>query len=842
MKILAIDGNSLINRAFYGIRLLTTKDGRFTNAITGFLNILLRLIEMEKPDGIAVAWDLKAPTFRHKMYDAYKAGRKHMPPELFEQMQPLKDILSALGCACIEKEGFEADDILGTVAEICENSKNECVIATGDRDSLQLVSNHTRVLLSSTRMGQPEIIVHTPQSILEKYGVEPKGLIEIKALQGDSSDNIPGVAGVGEKTASDLIARFDSIDNIYRNIDSLDIKDSVKAKLINGKDSAFLSRELGTIIKNVPIDQEVSNYKLKPRDTAALSKLIFSFELFKLAERLGLDSSNITEETAKNSTAKFETANSLSKQDELYCVFENGQFGFLSNGKILVTSDIEKIKEYLECDAPKFVYDAKSIYKWSMAQSIAVKNIVFDSFLAAYLLNPSASGYDIERLKSEYSVSAVETQNGGIEESAAYNFLICKKLLGEIEKGNLRDLLKNIELPLSKVLAKMELDGFMVDGEMIKQYGETLDTKIEQLKTSIYSQAGVEFNINSPKQLGIALFETMGIPAKKKTKSGYSTSADVLEELKYDYPIVNDILEYRHLSKIKSTYCDGLISCIEPDGRIRSTLNQAETRTGRISSTEPNLQNIPVKRPEGREIRKFFKAKDGCMLIDADYSQIELRVLAHCAEDENMINAFKNGTDIHTVTASQVFNMPENMVTPLMRSRAKAVNFGIVYGMGAFTLSKEIGVTRKEADSYIKGYFATYPEVDNYMKNVVEKAKENGFCSTLFGRIRLLPELKSTNGMLRAFGERVAMNMPIQGTAADIIKIAMIKVAEKLEAELPEARLIMQIHDELIVEAPISQAEKAAEILKCEMENAVKLSVPLTADANIGKTWFEAKE
>lgn len=845
MKFLAIDGNSLINRAFYGIRLLTTKDGRYTNAITGFLNIMLRLIDMENPDGIVVAWDLKAPTIRHKMFNEYKAGRKGMPPELHEQMNTLKSILTAFGCVCVEKEGFEADDILGTIASICENSNNECVIATGDRDSLQLVTDKTRVLLSTTKMGHPEIIEHTKETILEKYGVLPQGLIEIKALQGDSSDNIPGVAGVGEKTAGDLIARFSNIDYIYENLDSLDIKDGLRTKLQNGKSSAFLSRTLGTIIKDVPISTNPQDYKFKEKDTQKLSALLTDFELFKILERLNLSEIKVKNNETVVKTPQFKTAEQLPLLDEIYCVFDNEYFAFCEGASVLVlpTGQTQKIAEILESDIKKSVYNLKQIHKWCVKNNIEIKNVKFDSMLSAYLLNPSSNSYSLDRLKAEYSISDVQINSDlSVSKLCAQNALICKKLSALIENGEQTKLLEEIELPLSKVLAEMELEGFLIDLPQVENYGKIISEKIDSLQQEIYKKAGTEFNINSPKQLGAILFETLGIPCKRKTKSGYSTSADVLDELKDNYPIVNDILEYRGLSKLKSTYCDGLTSAADDDGRIRSTLNQTETRTGRISSTEPNLQNIPVKKPEGKELRKFFVAKDGFCLVDADYSQIELRVLAHIANDTEMINAFKTGVDIHTLTASQVFNMPKEMVTPLMRSRAKAVNFGIVYGIGAFSLSKDIGVTRTEADSYIKGYLATYKQVDEYMKQIVEKSKENGFCATIFNRKRFLPELKSSNHMLRAFGERVARNMPIQGTAADIIKIAMIKVSERLKSELPEAKLIMQIHDELLVEAPISSAEKASQILKEEMENAVTLSVPLTVDVHYGKTWYDAKE
>lgn len=846
MKILCIDGNSLINRAFYGIRLLTTKDGRFTNAITGFLNIMLRLIAMESPDGIAVAWDKKAPTFRHKMFDEYKAGRKSMPPELFEQMQPLKEILTAYGCVSIEKEGFEADDILGTLSALCEKSGNECVIATGDRDSLQLVSEKTRVLLSTTKAGRPEIVVFNKDAVFEKYGVTPSELIEIKALQGDSSDNIPGVSGVGKKTAADLISRFHSIDNIYENLDSADIKDSVKAKLSKDKEKAYLSRNLGTIIKDVPIDGEVEKYKLQPRDSETLSRLLSNYELFKIIERMDLktEPQPIKEEN-HGKTPTFAVCDELPLKSAVCCVFDGENFGFCENGQVTVKTakQLPIIKKILESDAEKTVYNYKQIYKFCEKHGVKIQNVVFDSMLAGYLLNPSSNSYEIERLVSEYSVPEIKIDSDSeTAKLCAENSLVCKTLGGLIDSADQTDLLRQIELPLSEVLAEMETEGFLVDKSEIENYGKVLSSEIDKLQSEIFELSGEEFNINSPKQLGVILFEKLEIPTKKKTKSGYSTSAEVLESLKDQYPIVDLVLKYRGLSKLKSTYCDGLSAAADENGRIHSTLNQTETRTGRISSTEPNLQNIPVRKAEGKELRKFFVAKEKYCLVDADYSQIELRVLADMAKDETMIKAFSDGLDIHTITAGEVFGVDVSEVTPLMRSHAKAVNFGIVYGIGAFSLAKDIGVTTREASSYIKGYLATYKGVDEYMQKTVEKAKEQGFCETLFHRRRFLPELKSSNHMLRAFGERVARNMPIQGTAADIIKIAMIKVRNRLKAELPTAKLIMQVHDELIVEAPKDKAEMACKIVKEEMENAVKLSVPLKADTSYGKTWFEAKD
>lgn len=846
MKLLAIDGNSIINRAFYGIRLLSTKNGLYTNGIYGFMSILGRLMENEKPDGVAIAFDLSAPTFRHKKYSEYKAGRKGMPDELRQQMPLLKKLLKLYGYTCIEKEGYEADDILGTLAAICEKEGNTCVIATGDRDSFQLVSDSTKVLLSSTKAGHPEINEYTTEAIFEKYGVKPRQMIEIKALQGDSSDNIPGVAGVGEKTAGDLIKNFGNIDYIYENIDALDIKEGLRAKLVAGKESAFLSRDLGTIFCSVPEIENSNDYLIKPRNDAELAAMLAELEFFKELEKLGLTlvAANASDEPCMEyKSADLKEVISAAKEAGACDVLRlEGEMLSISANALIAFADIKSAADILSDNSvAKRIYELKSFYSFANEKGIEVKNIVFDASLAAYLINPSSSDYKIEHLAAEYGVKAPETEDEQFKNAVLISE-INKKLEKEVEESGQGKLLAEIEIPLSKVLASMEKQGFLVDIEAINKYGEELGCRIEELEQAVWQEVGYEFNLNSPKQLGVALFEKLGLPCKKKTKSGYSTNAEVLEGLKDYHPAVQHLLEYRTLSKLKSTYCDGLAAALAIDGRIHSTLNQTETRTGRISSSEPNLQNIPVRRPEGRELRRFFLAKEGYVLCDADYSQIELRVLASIAEDENMINAFRQGTDIHTVTASQVFKMPLEFVTSTMRSRAKAVNFGIVYGIGPFSLGKDIGVPTKEAAQYIAGYLDTYPGVDAYMKRVVEKAKEDGFATTLFGRRRLLPELKNSNGMLRAFGERVARNMPIQGTAADIIKIAMIKVYERLKKEIPEAALIMQVHDELIVEAPEDKAEAACKILKEEMENAVSLSVPLTVDAAFGKTWFDAKE
>ncbi|MGN0470779.1 MAG: DNA polymerase I [Acutalibacteraceae bacterium] len=860
MKLLVLDGNSILNRAFYGIKLLTTKDGQYTNAIYGFMTTFQRLLDESHPDAVAVAFDLKAPTFRHKAYDGYKAQRKGMPPELASQLEPLKELITYLGYKIVVCEGFEADDILGTLANICTETGNECIIATGDRDSLQLVSPSVSVRIAATKMGKPEVTVYDEAKIAEVYGVTPKQLIDIKAIQGDTSDNIPGVAGIGQKGAADLIQRFHDLDNIYDNLETIDIKPGVRNKLIAGKDSAYMSRMLGTIRTDAPIDTDISDYIPKQRDNANAVRLMAKLEFFSLIDKMGLRSDNeplpsAEEETDETKTLVFDDS---SDTDEIYNNLKNKQIDFLAetdgeNITAIILCDGEKIYSldsfsigfnafienfFSDESIKKRTHNSKPVFAVLEKYGIECNSLIFDTMLAAYLLNPNASDYDTSRLAQEYGVVPFKTEKTA--EIAVFSPL-ADKLSKEIDEKEQTKLLSEIEIPLAQILASMENAGFAVDRKGIEEYGKILQKDIDRLQQSIYEQVGYEFNINSPKQLGAALFEKLGLPAKKKTKSGYSTNADVLEDLKNYHPVINDILEYRTLTKLKSTYCDGLVKVIAADGRIHSSFNQTETRTGRISSTEPNLQNIPVRTERGKELRRFFCAKNGCVLVDADYSQIELRVLAHIADDKNMIDAFKNNYDIHTSTAAKVFGLPQEMVTPALRSRAKAVNFGIVYGIGAFSLAKDIGVSRKEADKYIKDYLALYSGIDGYMNRVVENAKNDGYVTTMFGRRRYLPELTSSNRNIRAFGERVARNMPIQGTAADIIKIAMIKVFNRLKKENMKSRLILQVHDELIVEAPEDEAQKAAQILNEEMENAVKISVPLTADAATGKTWYDAK-
>ena len=844
MKILILDANSILNRAFYGIRSLSTKDGIFTNGIYGFLNILMKLKEQVEPDKIFAAFDLKAPTFRKEIYPEYKAGRKPQPQELTMQFPILKEILELYGVNVLQKEGYEADDFLGTVARLCGQRDFECYIATGDRDSLQLVNKTTTVLLAATKAGQPELRVYTPERIFEIYGVMPIQLIDVKALMGDASDNIPGVAGVGEKTALALIARFQSLDGVYGNIESPDIKSGVRQKLLKDKENAYMSLKLGTICKEVPCD---ISFEQNPADIDGLKKKLASLELFRIIKRMGLENAG---EKARGASAERQIEVEPSKDapditEKIFPVIIKREGGAAAavklDGKVKIFEGAAAEK-LIASSAPTVVHDLKSLYE----KGIYLKNPIFDTYLCAYLLNPSASDYSAGRLCEEYSVEGYELKNcpPGFEEAAKTAALLPE--LYEVLKLRLsdeseRELLKNIEMPLSLVLSNMEKEGFLVDAEGIRKFGESLTVRIADLEKSVYEAVGYEFNLNSPKQLADALFVKLGLPAKKKTKSGFSTSAEVLEELKEFHP-VGDLLEYRQLAKLKSTYVEGLLAVISDDGRIHSTFNQTETRTGRISSSEPNLQNIPVRKELGRELRKFFVAREGCVLVDADYSQIEMRVLSHMANDRRMIDTFLSDGDIHTSTAAKVFGVEESQVTPLMRSRAKAVNFGIVYGIGAFSLAKDLKISFAEAKSYIKSYMETYSGVAEYMEKTVERAKIDGYAKTLFGRRRPLPELSASSAVTRSFGERVARNMPVQGTAADIIKIAMINVEKALKDAGLCSKLILQIHDELIVEAPESEAQRAAEILKHEMEHAVELSVPLTADCHTGKTWFEAKE
>ena len=869
MKLLVIDGNSILNRAFYGVRLLTTKDGKFTNGIFGFMNILLGMLDEYKPDSVAVAFDVKAPTFRHNMYDAYKGTRKPAPAELIEQFPTLKELLGYLGFAVVEKPGYEADDILGTLSAAC-GEDDFCYIATGDRDSLQLVRDNVNVLLATTKMGKSTTVRYDREKIKEVYGVTPEQLIDIKAIQGDTSDNIPGVAGIGEKGAAELIQKFGSIDYIYENLSELDIKPGMKVKLEASRENAFLSKDLGTICLEAPIDTNLENYFIKEADGIKATNLLASLEMFKILNRLNLNA----DEQIENGNVKTVKLTETNDYDEFYgelkatgkafftvkyndCGIE--YILFKTAKGVVLTRNIDFLfisfatNVLSDENIEKYTDDSKKLYSFCDSCGIELKNIKLDTSLAAYLLNPNSSDYSVKALAGAYSLDSVKIDAQEIEDfyneekdyvdSAAVMEALSVKLCAAVSENSQEKLLNEIEIPLARVLASMEREGFSVDREGLEGYRDKIGASLEESLRKVYDLAGCEFNLNSPKQLSDVLFseDKLNLPHGKKTKSGYSTNAEVLESLRDKHPIINEILQYRALQKLSSTYCEGLLKVIDNDGRIHSTLNQTETRTGRISSAEPNLQNIPVRTELGRELRRFFNAKDGYVLVDADYSQIELRVLAALAEDENMINAFISGADIHSITASQVMGVPLDKVTPNDRRKAKAVNFGIVYGIGAFSLSNDIGTSVVEADRYIKGYLANYSGVAAFMENAKSTAREKGYAETYFGRRRYLPELNESNAIRRGFGERVAMNMPIQGTAADIIKIAMIRVFDRLKEDFPEAKLIMQVHDELIIETPEKDSEKVASLLKETMENACELSVPLTVEVACGKTWYDTK-
>ncbi|MGN1133050.1 MAG: DNA polymerase I [Oscillospiraceae bacterium] len=849
MKLLAIDGNSIMNRAFYGIRILSSSKGEYTNAITGFMNIYLKEFEKIKPDCVAVAFDLKAPTFRHKASDTYKANRKGMPEELAQQMPLIKELLTDLGIKIIECEGYEADDILGTLSRIFADSGNECVILTGDRDSFQLVDNNVTVYLAGTK----ETKIYTPQRIMEEYGVKPRQMIEVKALMGDSSDNISGVKGIGEKTALSLIQNNHSIEELYNNLDNIELTKSVRAKLENGKQDAFDSHFLAEIYLKVPIEDNPDNYLLQAPDSEKTKALLSRLEMNKLMERLNLkgesssDFQDISEKKTKLADLpKYEVEvlsdkllSEIAEKDTSF-IFKNNKLEIFAQNRIYTCDGENLILKYFTSNGKKQCFEGKAAHKFCFSRNAELKNLDFCADLAGYLLNSQSSEYTVENLCLAYNViyRSDMDEYGDISSLEALN----NGLKSRLSTDEMDKLYYEIELPLCEVLASMEVYGVKADTQGIKDFGVSLKAQIEQLTQQIYDYAGKEFNIASPKQLGQVLFEDLKLPVKKKTKSGYSTNAEVLESLSSKHPIVPLIIEYRTLTKLNSTYVEGLLKEVEEDGRVHSVFKQTETRTGRISSTEPNMQNIPVRKEVGRNMRKFFIAKEGCVLLDADYSQIELRVLASVCGDENMQQLFLEGKDIHRSTAAQVFDLPEDFVTPEMRSAAKAVNFGIIYGIGAFSLSKDIGVSVAEAKKYINSYLDNFPKVTEFMNNAVESGIKNGYVTTLFGRRRYIPELSASNKNIQAFGKRAAMNAPIQGTAADIIKIAMIKVYNRLKAEKLNARLILQVHDELIIEAEQSDAKRAAIVLKEEMENAVKLAVPMSVDVNIGYSWYDTKQ
>ena len=866
MKILAVDSNSIINRAYYAIRPLTTGDGRYTHAIVGFLNIFWKLLDDIKPDRVVFAFDLKGPTFRHQMYEGYKAQRKGMPAELAQQLEPLKEILTAMGYPIAAVQGYEADDVLGTIASNCMKSEDECVIATGDRDSFQLIKDSVSVCLAFTRAGQSGTEILDADSIFQRFGLTPAQMIEVKALMGDASDSIPGVAGIGEKTALELIAKFGTLEGVYENLNDSAIKAGVRKKLQDGREMALLSRRLAKIDCNVPLEDNSCHLNKAPPDDARLFELLQDLELKGAIARLGLKkpSSSPAAKTQSDDASRLECFVNDTSQfkkllscERLYAVVDLSDktpaVAATDANSRLALADGESALLWIgllaKAKGELFLPDSKEWYAHLIRNGNAVHPVFFDPALAGYLLSPLSSDYKVSSMcvgRQPASFSADIPDNLPPElMSAADDALrlseLCACLQAELQEKGMSRLLFDIEQPLSKVLAYMETAGFALDADGLRDYGKELDEDLEELTGRIYEAAHQEFNINSPKQMGEILFEKLHLPTRRKTKSGWSTDAEVLESLRGEHPVIEDILSYRKLAKLKSTYVEGLMSKVAQDGRVHTIFRQTETRTGRISSTEPNLQNIPVRTERGSRLRRFFTAPPGFALVDADYSQIELRVLAHMAQDKAMQEAFLTGKDIHTQTASQVFDMPEEFVTPAMRSAAKAVNFGIVYGIGAFSLAQDIGVTVGEADRYIKNYLSTYAGVKRYMEETVASARETGFVTTMFGRRRPLPELTAQNKNTRSFGERIAMNTPIQGTAADIIKAAMVRVFDRLHAENMKSRLILQVHDELLVEAPEEEAERAALILTEEMQKAAVLSVPLVAEAGIGKNWLEAK-
>ncbi len=836
-KLLVIDGNSILNRAFYGIRLLTNKNGLYTNAIYGMATIIERHISNISPDYCAVAFDLKTPTFRHKMYDGYKANRKGMPEELAVQLPYAKECMADMGCKVLSLEGFEADDILGTLAKMASDEGVEAYILTGDRDSLQLIGDTTKVLLAKTK----ETVNFDRAEFNNTYGIQPEQFVDVKALMGDSSDNIPGVAGIGEKTALKLISEFGGLDGLYEKLEGSSLSAGTKQKLTDGREKAYLSRTLARINCDVPLGVTLSDCAYEGMKKAELYKLFVELDFLALIKKFGLE--NAPQECADSADesvayveavkATVEDLKALSGKKLSAAIISEDEVAFY-DGKRRYLCDFEQSKTVFAA-AEVAVHDSKRFYKSLLDDS---GSISFDTMLAAYVLDSTMGDFSLAKLTL---VFLAKTLNDNYTADMAV-FELTDMLRAKIAERDNGTLLYEIEMPLARVLADMEAVGFRVDVEGIKKYGESLGEMAEALKQRIYVYAGEEFNIGSPKQLGEVLFEKMNLPKSKKTKTGYSTDVDVLKKLIPYHPIIEDILDYRQVTKLKSTYADALAKAADAEGRVHSVFNQTGTATGRLSSSEPNLQNIPVRTELGKELRKYFVPKnDDYVLIDADYSQIELRILAHISEDENMINAFLSGEDIHTMTASRVFGVSPESVTSELRKRAKAVNFGILYGIGEYSLSEDLGISRAQAKKYIESYLAGFPRISEYLEGVKSDAHRDGFVTTLFGRRRRIAELESSNKNLQHFGERVAMNSPIQGTAADIIKIAMIRTAWELERSGIDARLILQVHDELLIEAHRDCADKAREILVRCMEDVAEFKVPLDAQANEGTNWYDAK-
>ena len=884
MKLMVLDGNSIVNRAYYGVgkaRLLTTRQGLHTNAIYGFVTMLQKLLDQEKPDAVCAAFDRREPTFRHKADAAYKANRKGMPEELAEQILPLKQVLDAMSVPCYELSGYEADDLIGTISRKCEAAGWDCTIATGDRDSLQLITAHTHVRLLTGGKGPDSDRCMTESAFRAEYGFDPIHMIDLKALAGDSSDNIPGVPGIGEKTAMALVQQYGSIDAVYANIDSVPLKPGFLCKLKEGEASARHSYWLATIDTNAPLDFD-PEANLRQPFKPELYGLFLKLEFQKFIDKYQLSPACVAEELPTY-TAEAEILETAERAEACLALWREAAYVTVYGTPDLAALAVEcetgadrslMVEIYVNRyagdwrallsalfapDIRKVGHNVKDMMRALLAQGLPADGFIFDTALAAYLVDATAGSYDLQRLFVTYyneqlpqpdhltadafnplAGENIAAQTALISYTAAVSALH-GTLAPKLRELEMEELYYSVELPLCRVLADMETAGFLVDREALADFGAALQKTTDRVEQAIYDAAGETFNINSPKQLGYILFEKLQLPHGKKTKTGWSTNADVLEKLRWEHPIVADVLQYRQYAKLKSTYCDGLLKVIGPDGRVRTSFQMTVTATGRLSSTEPNLQNIPTRTPLGSELRRMFVPERGNVLVDADYSQIELRLLAHIAGDETMRQAFLSGEDIHTVTASQVFGVPTEAVTKQMRSHAKAVNFGIVYGISAFSLAQDIGVSVYEAKEYIQNYLDRFSGVRRYMTEIVEKAKVQGYVETLMHRRRDLPELTASNFATRSFGERVALNMPIQGTAADVMKLAMVRVHDRLRREVPEAKLLLQVHDELIVECPEAMAEQAARLLTEEMEGVMQLSVPLVAEAHWGKNWLEAK-
>lgn len=882
-KILLVDGHSIINRAFYGVTDLTNSEGLHTNAIYGFLNTLFKVLEEEKPDYLTVAFDVKAPTFRHQMYDAYKGTRKPMPAELHEQVPVLKDVLHAMGIATMEKAGLEADDLLGTVAKRSEALGMEVTVLSGDRDLLQLATEHIRIRLPKTKGGVTETENYNTQDVIDRYQVTPLQIIELKALMGDSADNIPGVPGIGEKTATNLIIQYGNIENAYAHVEEIK-PNRAKNALQEHYDMAVMSKALATINIDCDYDYDWDMAKLGNIYTQEAYALIKRLEFKNMLSRFQVDAPandkiektfrmiedfGEADQVLNKAAAALRLAFAIHREgDEILSLSltlsEKETYVIPVAGFVTADWLLGRLGEIFAKVPEIATLKLKEELKCLAAHGVNVdkeqQGAFLDAEIAAYLLNPLKDSYAYEELAREYAgltipsyaelfgkdklTKVLEEKTGAFRIYGGYSSYVLYQsmpvLLAHLQETGMEDLYRTMEMPLVWTLFGMEQEGVRVDAQALKSYGDELAVRIGELETRIYKEAGETFNINSPKQLGVILFDKMGLKGGKKTKTGYSTSAEVLEKLAPECPFVADILEYRQLTKLKSTYADGLTAYIGPDERIHTTFQQTITATGRLSSVEPNLQNIPIRMELGRQIRKVFIPKDGCVLVDADYSQIELRVLAHMSGDENLIHAYREAQDIHRLTASQVFHIPFDEVTDLQRRNAKAVNFGIVYGISSFGLSQDLSISRKEAQEYIQKYFETYPKIKEFLDSCVTEAKEKGYARTMFGRRRPMPELKSSNFMQRSFGERVAMNAPIQGTAADIIKIAMIRVDQRLKAEGLKSRLLLQVHDELLLEASTEELDAVEQILSEEMEGAAELSVPLEIDMKQGKNWYEA--